>query len=517
MPHDAAFPPAAAIGLRLTPAWRGPLVRLASAWIVLIVFFLHDWLAMARQWWDSSTYNHILLIPAILVWLVWARRQELAHIAPRGWWPGLILFAGVMFLWLLGVFSGLDLARQLAAVAALQASAIMLLGPRASLGLLFPLAYMLFLVPFGDELVPMLQTITAKITIGLTHLSATPAVIDGVFIHTPAGLFEVAESCSGVKFLIAMIALGVLVAQVCFRSWSRRAAFLALCVVVPVLANGVRAWGTIYVAQFKGAEFAVGFDHIVYGWIFFALVMGAILAAAWRYFDRAGDDRFIDGRAIAAMPLPRWVAGWQAGGAAALAAGLATIVVVALWATMAARLSAELPRQIFLPEVAGWQRSESAPEVAWEPLGNGSAHRLLGRYEDKAGHKVDVFYALYDAQDEARDPGGFGQGALTPGGAWSWIRGASMVDGKGEWLLAHGHVERFAATYYRSGSLLTGSNLRLKLAAMRDRLLLREHPAMLLILSAQSEGGTSGDASVAAFRRSAGPLDAWMDRIAETD
>lgn len=97
------------------------------------------------------------------------------------------------------------------------------------------------------------------------------------------------------------------------------------------------------------------------------------------------------------------------------------------------------------------------------------------------------------------------------------MRGASVADGKGEWLLAHGHAERFAATFYRSGSLLTGSNLRLKLAAMRDRLLLREHPAMLLILSAQSEGGISGDASVAAFRRSAGPLDAWMDRIAETD
>jgi exosortase/archaeosortase family protein len=62
----------------------------------------------------------------------------------------------------------------------------------------------------------------------------------------------VAEACSGVKFLIAMVALGVLVANVCFRSWHRRAAFMALCVAVPILANGVRAWGTIYAAQYVG-------------------------------------------------------------------------------------------------------------------------------------------------------------------------------------------------------------------------------------------------------------------------
>ena len=80
-------------------------------------------------------------------------------------------------------------------------------------GLLFPLSYMLFLVPFGDELIPALQTITARLTVALTHLSGIKADIDGVFINTPVGLFEVAEACSGVKFLIAMAALAVRVAM----------------------------------------------------------------------------------------------------------------------------------------------------------------------------------------------------------------------------------------------------------------------------------------------------------------
>jgi hypothetical protein len=65
---------------------------------------------------------------------------------------------------------------------------------------------------------------------------------------------------------------------------------MAACVIVPIFANGVRAWATIYVAQFIGAERATGFDHIVYGWIFFAIVLAALLGAAWRSFEREPQD-----------------------------------------------------------------------------------------------------------------------------------------------------------------------------------------------------------------------------------
>jgi hypothetical protein len=78
---------------------------------------------------------------------------------------------------------------------------------------------------------------------------------------------------------------------------------MAACVVVPILANGVRAWGTIYVAQSRGVEFAAGFDHIVYGWIFFAIVMALLIGLAWRFFDRPAHDRLIDAEAIDASPL----------------------------------------------------------------------------------------------------------------------------------------------------------------------------------------------------------------------
>jgi len=498
----------------LSPQWRSALARLGIAWALLLGAFFGDWAAMARQWWDISTYNHVLLIPPILAWLVWQRWPQLERLSPRAWWPGLILLAGAAFLWVLGAMSGLDLARQAGAVAMLGACVPLLLGVRVSAGLVFPLCYLVFLVPVGEELVKVLQTITADITIALTHLSGIPAEIDGVFINTPVGLFEVAEACSGVKFLIAMVAFGVLAANVCFLRWRRRAAMLAACIVVPILANGVRAWGTIYAAQIFGVEAAAGFDHIVYGWFFFAIVLALVIAGAWHFFDRPIHSPMIDADAILAAKWPRRLEALDLPGAAALAGFAAVIAGAWGWAVLVDTLEAPMPQRIDLPQVAGWTRIDYAPAIWWEPRAEGADHRLLGRYRDAAGHQVDVFVALYASQGEGREAGGFGQGALMPSSAWAWQSPAPAMDGgEGDRLLGNGKVERVAVTWYRSGDLFSGSNARLKLAVIRDHLLLRAPPTAMLILSAEDAPRGSAGKSLSAFRASTGPLESWVDRV----
>ena len=495
--------------------WRAPLLHLAIAGLLLAVLFRADWAAMAQQWWNSSTYNHILLIPAIVVWLVLQRAEALARMTPAAWWPGAVLFGAALLIWLLGAMSDVALVRQFGAVALLIAAVVVLVGPRVGAALAFPLGYLLFLVPFGDEIVPQLQMITAGLTIALVHLSAIPAAIDGVFIATPAGLFVVAEACSGVKFLVAMIALGVLVANVGFVSWRRRCAFLVLCVAMPVLANGVRAWGTIYLAQYVGAEKASGFDHIVYGWLFFALVVAATLGIAWRFFDRPVGTAMIDADAIAASRLIGRLAALRISAVAALLLLLALGVGAKSWVAAADGVAAPLPRQLFLPEVPGWRRADYHPREWWQPRASGAGHRLLGRYADGSGRQIDVFFALYASQGPGREAGGFGEGALRPDSGWAWRSpGPAIVEATSDRLLSSGGTARLAQTTYRTSPLLTGSVARLRLASLQDRLLLRARPTMVLILSAEDKPGQSAAQTVSAFRQAAGPQGAWMDRIA---
>ena len=514
MPPDALV--AAPALAPLASPWRRALGLLGAVWTCLLAAFAGDWLAMFDQWWNSSTYNHILLIPAIIAWLVWQRRGALADLAPHAWSGGLIALAGAIFIWVLGAFSGFDLLRQAGAVAMLPASAALLLGPRIFAALIFPFAYMAFLVPFGDELVPPLQTITAKMTVALVHASQIPATINGVFIDTPAGLFEVAEACSGVKFLIAMVALGVLVGNVCFASWRRRIAFFGLCIIVPILANGIRAWGTIFAAQYVGVERAGGIDHLIYGWVFFALVIATVLGVSWRFFDRGVDDPFVDLPRLQASPVLARAERFGIGLPLALLSSAALALGGIVWANAADRLAAPIPQQVFLPEVPGWALVSYAPQSPWQPRAQGADHRLLGSYRDGAGNQVDVFYALYASQGEGREAGGFGQGAVIPESGWSWTSpGPAMPAARSDRLTYGGRIERMAFTWYRSGAMLTGSNARLKIANIADRLALRPRTTAQLILSAEQRPGHDAAAEVRGFTAAIGDPGRWMDRIAQ--
>ena len=495
--------------------WRTPLGRLAFAWFAIFALTFRDWLAMFDQWWNISTYNHILLVPLIVCWLLYDRRAQLSELTPKAWWPALIPMAGALFFWLLGSLAGVNTVSQLGAVLALQASVLALLGPRVAAANLFPLTYLLFLVPFGDELVPTLQMVTAYLVIALTEWSNIPAVIDGVFIDTPAGLFEVAEACSGVKFLIAMIALGTLIAYTCFRSWGRRIAFMAAAIALPIFANGVRAWGTIYIAQSQGIEFAEGFDHVFYGWIFFALVVAALLAVSWRFFDRDPEDMGID---LPKIGEQNWFvrlsdSRFGANTVLAIAAGL--LILFGGWNAMASRVEATLPSSIALPEVEGWTRVDYTPVVEWSPKASGADHRLIGRYRNQSGQEVDVFLALYAAQEDGREASAIGEGALTTDSAWRWVEPGEPVAGAAsDYLLAYGHQKRLAQTSYRTGELLTGSAAQLKLANMRDRLLLRPCPTMMIILSGEEIETNNPASAIASFRQSIANEGEWMDRIA---
>src|SRR5690606_35725986 len=204
-------------------------------------------------------------------------------------------------------------------------------------------------------------------------------------ITTPVGYFEVAEACAGLKFVIAMAAFGALVANVCFRSWRRRAAFVAAALVLPVLANGVRAWGTIYVAELSGStDFAASFDHVVYGGIFFALVIAIILGLSWRFFDRGVNDPWFDPVALQGVP-GRAPLGFAA------AAGLALAWLPVVWSAAVSAVGARpVPAELALPDVPGWRQVPATGGIPWRPRFAGADLFRMARYRDSAGHEVDL-------------------------------------------------------------------------------------------------------------------------------
>ena len=506
-----AVPPAAfaASATSYGTAWRRHSAVLGGVALLLLLLFGEDAADLARLWWTSTTFGHCLFIGPVIAWLVWQRRADLAKLRPVAWMPGLAIVAVGGFGWLLGAAAQVALARHLGLVIMLQGSVVTLLGPQVARGVAFPLLYAFFLVPFGESLEGPLQDVTAAMTIKLLHLAGVPAALDGVLITIPNGYFEVAEACSGAKFVIAMAAYGTLVANVCYVAWSRRIAFMAMAMVVPVIANGLRAFGTIYAAHLTSVEAATGFDHIVYGWVFFGLVMAAVLAIGWRWFDRDPDAPWFDAAALGAVPRYRidpLIAG---------ALVLAVATAFPGWSAALDRTATPLPARIALPDVPGWRHAAMSTRAPWSPYYPDADHVLLGRYVAGDGAAVDLAIAVYAGQRDGKELVRFGIGALREDDRWVRVAGLpDIAGGSAMRITAPGPVERIVATWYRVGDIVTGSDRRVKIETVRTKFLGGPQRAVAIHLSAEAGTGTDPRLAIERFLHALGPIDRIADKSA---
>ncbi|TKD50923.1 exosortase A [Sphingomonas baiyangensis] len=491
--------------------WRRHALWLAAAWAAILLVFRADAGDLAGIYWNSTTFGHCLFVLPIVGWLVWQRRADLPAVPVAAWAPALAIVAGGAFVWFAGAVAGVALARHLGLVLMLQGAVVTLLGIQATRALLFPIAYLLFLVPFGEFLEAPLQDFTVTLMMPLLHVVRIPAQVDGVLITTPAGYFEVAEACSGAKFVIAMLAYGVLAANVCFVSWRRRLGFLGIAIVIPMLANVLRAWGTIVAAELTSVEAATGLDHIVYGWVFFALVMAMVLAAGWRWFDRDPDASWFDPTRLQSPVRGRIDAGLA----------LAAILMIAGGAAGAAHAIAErhatLPARIDLPQVPGWTRVAVDTQAPFVPNYPGADHFVYGRYADDRGVRVDLAVALYGAQHEGKEMVGFGIGPIAENDRWIRIDDLPPLMGGAALRMTHaGPVNRETVTWNHIGAIVTGDPQRVKLETLRVKLLRGDQAGVAVVMSAVQAPGIDTRAAIRRFLVAAGGIETIADGVTGT-
>ncbi|MGI4792935.1 MAG: exosortase A [Janthinobacterium lividum] len=257
---------------------RDLLLALAIGLVLLCWLFLPEGRAAVEVWNASTAYSHCYLILPMTLYLL---RERWAVLRTIGATPEPIVALAaipIAMAWLVAERLGFMEGRQLAAIASIELFLCAILGRRLFWQLSGPLLFLFFLVPFGAFLTPVLQRFTAAFSIIGLNLLGIPNFSDGFTIETPSGVFFVAEACAGLRFLIAAIAFGVFYALLNYTSPTRRACFMAASIVVPIIANGIRALGIIVLGQILGSAEAAAADHIIYGWLFFTIVMLLLIA-----------------------------------------------------------------------------------------------------------------------------------------------------------------------------------------------------------------------------------------------
>jgi exosortase A len=384
---------------------QAPTVRHGPATIALIalaflapcVFYFATAKSIVDTWIKSETFAHGFIIVPICLWLIWRRRENFRGLPPTPWWPALTLVALAGFGWLLARLGEVQVVQQYMFVAMLPLTALALFGRRLAGSLAFPLLFVLAAVPFGEIFIGPLISFTADFTVKAVELTGIPVLRNGTHFELPTGSWSVVEACSGVRYLISSVTIGLLYAYLTYRSTSRRVLFVVVSIIVPIIANGLRAYMIVMIGHFSGMTLAVGVDHIIYGWLFFGLVMFIMfwIGNYWR------ED---EAPAPAAAAPGLTVHGSRTGAASFAAITAALISLAALWPAFAAYnyRATHNPQPVqFGPVGVNWP---AAPAFAtWTPDYMAADASFNGVYRAATGSPVGltVLYYRNQASDKA--------------------------------------------------------------------------------------------------------------------
>jgi exosortase A len=519
--------------LRIASAWRTALPAFLLLVAAILLLYRDTVTVMVGIWWRSETFAHCLLVPPISLWLIWRQRARLVALTPRAQpWVVLPMLAAAL-VWMLSDLVVVNAASQFALVAMLVLAVPAMLGPEVALVILFPLLFLFFGVPFGEFALPTLMEWTADFTVFALQLTGVPVFREGQHFVIPSGNWSVIDECSGVRYLMASFMVGTLFAYLNYRSFQRRVVFMLVSLVVPIVANWLRAYMIVMLAHVSGNKIAVGVDHVLYGWAFFGVIIFIMFAigARWSEPDEAtagGESRVM---LLARVEPPR---GWSR---SILATALCGTVVVSLPHLAIGALQrsegAATAAQLELPgRLSGGWTAEGAQLVDWEPAFGNPSVKVSQVYAGSSG-TVGVHLAYYRGQggdrklvssDNAlvrmRDP----QWSLpvtgaardiAAGGQEIAVRQAEILgrDRPGTGRRPHLVVWRF---YWIDGRFI-GGDAATKIAGMLARLRGRGDEGAGIVLYADGDTVAASNAALEDFAQSnLGAINELLHRVRDT-
>lgn len=383
--------------MKLSDYWVKTACGLCLITLLSIAVFFDTWSSMVGTWYHSSSYNHGFVIAPISLWLCWTRRSTYLALCPAISKIALLAVLALGFVWLVADLVNVQVIKQFAVVGMLISSYWAILGDRVSLMIVFPLGYLFFMVPVGSDFVAPLMEFTATFSVYLIRLSGIAVFREGLNLTLSSGNWTVAEACSGINYLIASVSLGFVYAYLTFSSYWKRALFALLSIIVPILANGFRAYMIMMIGHFSNMTLAVGVDHIIYGALFFGLVMMLLFYVGSFWKDPPAAPDLSASRQVSAIIS---FANHSFISALVLVGFLHVIwPMSSVWLTQQAPATGRLEHDLVLDE-KGWQ-SVDDPHWAWSPQFKGVTAESLTYFSN--GRAV---FGVYQASFGQESQGG---------------------------------------------------------------------------------------------------------------
>jgi len=271
---NAAFRMNDAEKLLQAPGFRGYLqgLLLVTALAALYAQVIANLLV---QWWRDPNYSYGFLVPFLSLWILWNRRERLKQHTwgPNSW--GLLLVLASMGLLVLGTLGAENFLTRTSLLFVLADLEIYFCGwpffrltfsAWAVLSLMIPLPAIIY-----NRIAFPLQFLASRFATTLLDLSGVPVLREGNIIHLPTISLEVADACSGMRSLMALITIGVVYAYLFENKTWRRILLVLGAIPIAVLTNGFRIMGSGLLGQYWSPEKAEGFFHEFSGLLIFGV------------------------------------------------------------------------------------------------------------------------------------------------------------------------------------------------------------------------------------------------------
>jgi len=275
-----------------------PVLLIAILAAIAAVVFYEPLAELVRRWMAQEEYSHGFLIPVIVAWLIWSRRNALlGSIGTPSWaGPALVALAGALHI--LGKLSSLFILSQLGFIVALL-GIVLGTGGISLLRVMFvPIIFLLFAIPtpyFLDAILSYrLQLISSELGTDFIRLFHIPVFLEGNVIDLGVYQLQVVEACSGLRYLYPLMSLGFLAAYL-FQApmWQRTLVFLST-IPITILMNSFRIGVVGLLVDNFGPQDADGFLHMFEGWIIFIACAGVLVGEMTLLTRYAGRKRFFD-------------------------------------------------------------------------------------------------------------------------------------------------------------------------------------------------------------------------------
>ncbi|WP_025899935.1 VPLPA-CTERM-specific exosortase XrtD [Sneathiella glossodoripedis] len=274
-----------------TSGLEWPKLLLPLTILLVLAFYMPDAHLLWDAWMEQEEFSHGPLMLAVSIYLLWARRELLSRPSENGRYAGVALALISIAAYALAIKSGVQNLRHLSTFSLIFAL-FLTFGGWTYARYVFP---SIILLPF---VVPPPSFLNSNLSYGLQLFSSDVSVFwlrsigitvfqDGNIIDLGKMKLEVAEACSGLRYLYPMIGLGALSGMLFDIHLWKRGLFLVLAAAVSIIMNSVRIFLTGAFVEFTDMGVSEGFFHLFEGWVFFLISFALTLGVCWLTLTKA--------------------------------------------------------------------------------------------------------------------------------------------------------------------------------------------------------------------------------------